>query len=261
MNGNYDYGRGGIIGIGTPQANPTVEAEMRILFPANVLLAVARLTSTAAEPLDRLLDYLHGLSGALTQFDTLYPAAFGFGCTGSSYLVTPEAQSALIERLEQRFGYPIVTATDAIAWRLRALGAKKIALASPYPATLADAATTFWRAAGFDVAEVRRIDTGRADTRGIYTLGTRDAKATAEELSALDVDAVLLSGTGMPSLALIAQAGADAESGKGATPVLSSNLCLALRLCDVAGIPAPRLSDWAPRLAEAIAPPAGETAQ
>ena len=252
---NYDYGRGGIIGIGTPQANPTVEAEMRILFPPNVLLQSVRLTSAAEKPLDRLREYFCSLPQTLARFDTLRPAAFGFGCTGSTYLISPDAHCASIESLEARFGYPVITATDAITWKLRKLGAQRIALASPYPDALSQAAQAFWQTAGFEVSEIRQISTGMADTRGIYTLGSVDAHATAVELRNSPVDAVLLSGTGMPSLSLIA----DTARTEG-PPVLSSNYCLAMRLCEAAGIPAPSDAQWAPRLAEATATPFGETA-
>ena len=91
--GHYDYGRAGIIGIGTPQANPTVEAETRILLPPNALLQTVRLTSPAPDALDRLREYLLDLPQTLARYDTLKPAAFGFGCTGSSYLVSPDAMS------------------------------------------------------------------------------------------------------------------------------------------------------------------------
>jgi len=250
MNARYDYGRGGIVGIGTPQANPTVEAEMRILLPANVLLQTVRHASGAKEPLDRLREYLWGLPAALAQYDSLKPAVFGFGCTGSSYLVSSESQAALIDSLEQRFGFPIVTATDAIAWRLRQIGARRIALASPYPDALSDAALSFWKREGFDVLSVERVDTGTADTRGIYRLGSDDARDAARTLRWQPVDAVLLSGTGMPSLALIAEA--EAEEGP---PLLSSNHCLALYLCHVAGIALPDVGQWAGRLAQATAFP------
>ncbi|QIG78863.1 maleate cis-trans isomerase family protein [Stakelama tenebrarum] len=247
MSGRYDYGCAGIIGIGTPQANPTVEAEMRILFDPTVLTQTVRLTSGAEASNDRLRDYLLGLETALERYDTLRPAAFGFACTGSSYLVRANDQALLLDRLQRQFGFPIVTATDAITAELDLAGAKRIALASPYPGTLSDAAADFWREAGFDVATVRRIDTGIADTRGIYTLGSADARPVAQELAKLDVDAVLLSGTGMPSLALLAQA----EDGPA---IFSSNYCLAAQLCRVAGLPALDRSQWVARLAQATSP-------
>lgn len=245
----YDYGRAAMIGIGTPQANPTVEAELRLILPPGCALAVNRLTSRSDDPMQRLRDYLEGLEASLEHYDTLRPDAYGFGCTGSSYLIDADAEARIVGRIEERLGYPVVTATAAIRWQLAQLGAKRIALASPYPPALSEAARAYWEGAGFDLVEVRRIDTGSGDTRSIYTLGSEDARPAAEALSRLDLDAVLLSGTGMPSLSLIADA---AESGP---PLLSSNLCLANRLCDLVGLPAP--TGWRSRLAEALEPTKG----
>ena len=144
----HDYGRGGLVGIGTPQANPTVEAEMRILLPPDIAMAVARLTSAARDPQDRLRVYLERLDDTLSQFDSLRPAIFAFACTGSSYLVAPAREAAIVRRLEDRLGYPVITATTAIRRRLRALGAERIMLVAPYPAWLADAAAAYWRTTG-----------------------------------------------------------------------------------------------------------------
>lgn len=238
---SYDYGSAGIVGIGTPQANPTVEAEMRIILPPDVIVAVTRLTSRSTDPLTRLSSYLARLGTSLESYDTLPLKAFGFACTASSYLVGRERERAFIAELEDRLGYPIVTATDAIRWRLAQAGARRIALVSPYPPPLVEAAARFWREAGFDLAAVRRVETGSADTRSIYGLGSADARAIVADISALQADAVLLSGTGMPSLRLIADT-------VGSPSLLSSNLCLAQRLCALLGLPSPEVADWRARL-------------
>lgn len=241
-----DYGRDATIGIGTPQANPTVEAELRIVLPPTCGLVVNRLTSASSDPMQRLRDYIEGLDISLDDFDTLRPDAYGFACTGSSYLIDADEEARIIERIEKRLGYPIVTAVAAIRWHLTKLGVKRIALASPYPPGLSEAASAYWSGAGFDLVEVGRIDTGSGDTRSIYTLGSKDARQAVEAMAQLDVDAVLLSGTGMPSLKLI-------DDAAGCSPTLvSSNLCLANRLCDLVGLPVPAPSDWQKRLADAL---------
>ena len=69
------------------------------------------------------------------------------------------------------------------------------------------------------------------------------------KVPAMPVDAVLLSGTGMPSLALLADPPASGPL------LLSSNLCLTMALCRAIGLPEPDRAQWAPRLAEATASP------
>ena len=198
---------------------------MAILLPPAIGRAVTRLTSEAELPADRLRDYLLRLDEYLQAFDTLTLDVFGFACTASSYLVDPAVAADTIARCSHRRGYPIVTAADAIAGALDRIGARRIALVSPYPPDLAEAAIVYWQRSGYDVrivaaaSELARGD----DTRGIYALGSEDAADALARLDLCDVDAVLLSGTGMPSLPLIA-------SRRSGPPVLSSNLCLAAAL-------------------------------
>ena len=65
----------------------------------------------------------------------------------------------------------------------------------------------------------RRVEIGSADTRAIYGPSTGAAHDALAAAKAAKPDAVLLSGTGMPTLALLDAAGEP--------PVLSSNQCLA----------------------------------
>ncbi|WP_157219085.1 maleate cis-trans isomerase family protein [Flavisphingomonas formosensis] len=231
MGGSYDYGRGGRIGIGTPQANPTVETEFAILTPPTASVTVTRLTSQAGVPADRLRDYLLRLVDHLAAFDTFRPDIFGFGCTASSYVVDPADERAVLAYCEDRFGYPIVTAADAIACTLMRIGAQRIALVSPYPAGLAQAAVRYWQALGYELVSVDSAGSlaPDADTRGIYALGSADAAPAIARIDPAKVDAVLLTGTGMPSLPLIA----DAPEG---LTILSSNLCLAATIYDRLGL-------------------------
>jgi maleate isomerase len=217
-NGAYDYGGGGLFGLATPQANPTVEAEFRLLAPEDALYCIARLVSSESDPQRRLADYLGGFEATLAQFDTLRFSAIGFACTGSSYLAGADTETKRVEALSRIADAPIVTAAMAIGEALEAAGARRIALIAPYPQPLIEAATTYWRTRGFDVVKAARIITAIADTRSIYALSSADA-ANALEAIGDDADAVVISGTGMPSL--------RALQGAKTRNVLSSNLCLA----------------------------------
>lgn len=217
-----EYGKGGWAGIGTPQANPTVEAEFRRLLPDDVEMVVTRLQGSATSSEQRLMDYLVGLDGALAAYDVLQPDVFGFACTGSSYLLGAAREAEIVAASAARFGYPVITAAQAVLASLKALGASRIAVLAPYPQNIIDASVAFWEAAGLTVTAAKRIDIGSADTRRIYGLSSKDAALALAELPTANADAVLLSGTGMPTLA----ATRDLGPGMG-KPLLSSNYCLA----------------------------------
>lgn len=251
MSSAKGYARAGRIGIATPQANPTVEDEMAILFPRPIATNVVRLASAVADPLDRLRAYFDELPDTLARFDVLKPAALGVACTGSTYLLGHAREREIVAACTARHGYPVVTAADAILWALDRLNARRVVVIAPYPAALIEAGQAYFEDRGLSVVARHRIETATADTRGIYDLAWGQAAALLETVDVRGADAVLLSGTGMPGLPVVA---AGHASG---IPVLSSNYCLAARLVSELGrddLLDDRLAihGWRERLAETL---------
>ncbi len=221
------YASLGRFGVGVPQSNPTVEAELGVLLPRTASLHVTRLTSSAADPLDRLRRYLADLPIYLKDFDGLKLAAFAFACTGSSYLLGVDEEAKIAESCAAKFGYPIALAADSIVWALEKLNARNIAVIAPYPAALIEAGHHYLEARGVQVAALERVITSTADTRSIYLTGIADARAALARLPKSGIDAILISGTGMPTL--------GAVDTHGLPPIISSNLCVAARALELAG--------------------------
>lgn len=209
-----------LIGVATPQANPTVEIEFQQFMRGPVHPMFTRLTSTGASPSERLIDYIEQMPAALASYDTLPLSAFAFACTGSSYLVGAEREEEITDQMMQQHRIPIVTATQAIRRELEGRGATRIAMLAPYPQNLCDAAIAYWQRLGFDIIASDRIDTG-ADTRAIYEVAEAQIEAALAGFDDAGADLILLSGTGMPTVATLR---------KSKVPMLSSNLCLAVEV-------------------------------
>ena len=130
---------------------------------------------------------------------------------------------------------------------MQALGVRRIALLAPYPADIVDAGVAYWQAAGLSIVQVMAIDLGSQDTRRIYGLRSTDALAALDEGVSDDAEALLMSGTGMPTLAALAPA-----ARRIGRPVLSSNYCLAWALRRVLGQDVALWSEEGPGLLRAI---------
>ncbi len=212
--------RGGL-GVLVPPGNPTVEQEFHRMCPPGVSLHFARLCApgytgvpgAAAGIAERVQGYLDTLDGVVHSLGAVRPAVIVLAHTASSYLVGRDREQALVDRLAAPGGTVGLTAARAIDAALRHLKVRRLALATPYPAAIAEAARVYWQAAGFEI-----VNHLRPDVDNIYEQDEERARQIIRQAFVPDADAVLVSGTGLPTVGALD--GAEAELGR---PVISSN--------------------------------------
>jgi maleate cis-trans isomerase len=258
-----EYAPRGLLGVLTPQANTTVEPELRALLPPGIAMLNARMTSSKPTIVARLLDYLASLEAWTTQFANAPVDAIAFACTGASYHAGVADEEVAVARITAARGVPFVTAGHAVRDAFRALGARRIGLVSPYPQDLTDAGVAYWQALGFEVVRVSGSELKDGAFHPIYAMTGEGAYQALLALDPSGVDGIAMLGTGMPTLAPILR-----TPFHGGVPVVSCMLALAWRsVCALDGaapsranlLPWVRGEGWGPRhrAATAVAGGAG----
>jgi maleate isomerase len=216
-----EYAPHGLIGVLTPQANTTVEPEFWLMLPPGVAVINARMTSDKPSLEARLVDYFDQIDQSIAQFHNAPVGAVAFATTGASYLAGIGRERAVVAAVTERTGVPLITAGHAVVLALKTLGARRIGLVSPHPEGLTKASIGYWQARGFEVDGVVQIATNPGTFHPIYSIPAANAQQGLDQLAGKGLDAIVMLGTGMPTLEPILQR--PEVSG---APVMSCMLCL-----------------------------------
>ena len=218
------------LGVIVPSVNTVVEPWFSRMCPPGVTVHAARMfldSNLTREALVRM-DREEGLLG-VKQIMSCKPAAVAYCCTASSIVQGLEYDGRLNHELQHAAGVPAFTATTAIIEALNALGARRIAVCSPYTKAIDDAEHDFFSAAGFEILGSAHL--GIADSFKL-------ADPTADEIYALwqqswreGADASLITCLNMNSQDVVARI--ERESGK---PVVTSTQATLWKLLRAAGI-------------------------
>ena len=215
-----------------PAGNPTIEPELYRMAPPSITIHFARLDSLAGQPgaVDamerRTLGYLDALPAATRVLAAVRPAVVALAHTAVSYLTGFAGEPGLLARLHELAGTPAFTAASAIHAALRHLGARRLALATPYPEAIARAGRAYWQAAGFEVVAHRRLDTAN-----IYDETEERAAELGRAADVGEADTVLISGTGLPTAGIVERL--EADLGKPVVTSQAATLWHALQLLGV----------------------------
>ena len=235
-----EYAPKGLLGVLTPQANTTVEAEFSILLPPKIGMIASRLTSKKSSMMERLVQYIEQIEENLDNFANSPLKAAIFACTGASYFYEPVQEEKYLNEIASGRGYPIVSAATAISDALKVIQPKKIGIISPYGDELHSKALSYWSKNSYTIEGVKRIEQAKKGFHPIYSLRSVELETCFEKVNGNNLNVIVILGTGFPTLKTILAADSNLI-------VISANLCLMWRACLIIENQKPsleNLSNW-----------------
>ncbi len=217
-------------GVLIPSTNTTVEIEYNRLLPPTLQAHVGRLLTAGAGPFspskDEDIDYQSRLLG------TARVEAISLAQTSAS-LFADDYDESVTRRMSEAAGAPAVTSAQAIGRAVRALGARRIAIASPYAPAVIERARHYYETK-YQLQVVALESFNASDAYMIGSLGPETAGEAFSRIDRPEVEVLVVPGGNFPTMAHVA--GWERGFRK---PVIASNQAALWAMLQIMGISDP----------------------
>lgn len=222
-----DYGERLRIGMLIPSGNVVIEPQVKAMLPPGVALYVTRLPLTGSSE-QELRAMGEGVGDAARLLADARVGQIAFNCTAVSTF-SKEMEGSIKRRIAQATGLDPLATSEALVAALRALGARRIVLLTPYIPAVHEREAAFLRAEGFEVlgGHALGIDTNAE----MAALAPETWSELARRHRDPRAEAYLVSCTAIRSAEVIEEL--ERELGR---PVITSNQALAWHCLRTAGI-------------------------
>lgn len=199
------------------------EPELRWLLGDDVALYANRVDYPPEVTLENLARAEAALEAAVASLAAVRPDVVVWACTSGSVHAGSGAHAVLLRRMGAwASGARAVTAASAVIGALAALGARRVAMLTPYPPALNRRLEEVLANAGLVVAATTRMFDGPVDDWTLQADGPARMLERAAAADRPDADVLLVSCTGIAAATLVP----DLEQALG-KPVVTSNLAIA----------------------------------
>jgi maleate cis-trans isomerase len=148
-----------------------------------------------------------------------------YGCTGGGFIKGPGYDQQLTNEIKEATGIPGTTTIVGVTDALRAFGAKKLCVASPYEPWLNEKLLDFLGKTGFEVLAIKGLG-----TQAHSTVKPEQVEALVTSVDRPDADAIFISCTNFGTLDII-----DSLEKKLRKPVVTSNSASMWKMMRIVG--------------------------
>ena len=198
-----------LIGVMTPAMNTVVQPELELLRPEGITNQMQRFRLGGDHVSDDIVEEAEKLMDC-------NPVALAIGLTTDAAPGGVKKLAARCADVAEATGIPVYNASAADHAALRAFGAERIAIVTPFNAEIDQVVKSNAEEAGFSVAAIK--GTEAPSLPAICETPIEDIRRVVREVAESDCDAILQVGTALPVVALVASL--EAELGK---PIVACN--------------------------------------
>ncbi|MGN8875392.1 maleate cis-trans isomerase family protein [Pseudoflavonifractor sp. HCP28S3_F10] len=224
------YGWRARIGLISPMPGENVEHAFHIYAPDGVSFSSMKMPFPGPTP-----EGLKILTGQLEDTASKYKGQdldlIVFCCTSGSFIQGVGWDKECMERIKQASGTPGLTTSTAVLESLNALGARSLAVLTPYPDATNEAERKFLEDNGFEVRTILGMDMSGVEKGRIYNAEKPFLYRNSVKMDLKGADVFFLSCMALDTLGLVG----DLETDLG-IPVVTSHqatLWSALRHCGI----------------------------
>lgn len=241
------YGWRAKIGLIVPSTNTINEPEFWRLAPKGVTIHTGRATLLGKATEESYFRMAEAVKVAADDLATAEVDVVAYGCTSGSIVCSLQD---IVTDLQERTKVPAVATAGAVVAALRALGAKCVAVATPYVDFVNESERRFLQDYGFDVASLLGLRLGETqeERRGIGRVPPEHIYRMAMACNRPEADTIFVSCTNLATLDVIAQI--EADTGK---PVVTSNQACFWACLRLLGLP-DRIEGYGRLLSDCTAP-------
>ena len=201
-------------GVLIPSTNTTVEIEYSRLLPASLQVHVGRMLTSGTGPFapsrNDDIDYQAKLLG------TAKVEVISLAQTSAS-LFADDYDANVTQRMSTAANCPAITSAQAVGQSVQALGARRIALVSPYSAPVIERAKHYYESKfGLEVVALEGF--AATDSYMIGKLGPENARDAFARINRPEIEVLVVPGGNFPTMPFIPEW--EREFGK---PVITTN--------------------------------------
>ena len=220
------------LGFLIPPGNPTIESEMPEMAPPGVSVHFSRMVApgeggTLDGQEERNRSQIEHIDESADLLAKVKPNVMMLAHTASSYTLGRQGETELLQRLQTQYRIPVATAFGSVVTALNVLGAKRIALGAPYSEVITLKGKALLEEHGFVVVSHGRLE----NVTNIFDETPERAYRLGRSVDTPAVEAVFLSGLGMPTISILETL--EQDLGK---PVISAASAMMWKALKLAGV-------------------------